>query len=155
MKKILLLALMAGLVFGECRKHEIIDKMTDEKHITFSCEDKDNGSIIFYIDKDGKPDYTIKKAADVDMTLSSISFLATENLHRNESGMQTIVIRVDKNKAYFSQMEVADDFGWLFDLTQEQLQEIKSGNTLLIQYKSAVGKQKIAEIDISGMKKYQ
>lgn len=159
MKKLLLLALMAGLVFGECRKHEIVDKMTDEKIISILCNDSSNGgAIVFQADKNGKPDLSPKRNDSefpaYQITVITDSSIATETT-MGAAKVGKLKIRVNKNKAYETQIALADSrSGFLFWLTKEQIEELKTAKTLLIQYYTIFEETKILEIDMSGFDKF-
>ena len=125
MKKFLLLAMAAGLVFGECVQRERVDKMTDAKNYYYSCYNKG----------------TIKEG---------IVFLADQN----------IKIRADKNKAFAAKLEIDEDkinVGriYAYNLSSEQIEQIKAADMLLIQYVTYQGDTKILEIDVSKLKEFQ
>ena len=159
MKKLLLLALVAGLVFGECRKHESIDKMTDEKTISFVCSDSsESGAITFMSDKDGKPDFDPQEN-DNKMPGYKIIVIAPTSIQIDKkignTNIGKIKIRVDKNKAYETQIALGTaKSGFLFWLTKEQVDEIKTAKTILIQYGDYLQLNRIVEIDMSGFDKF-
>ena len=60
MKKFLLLVIMAGLMFGECKVENIKDEMTDVVQKIFSCynfSEERGGALMMKADSQGKPDF--------------------------------------------------------------------------------------------------
>ena len=161
MKKILLLALMTVLVHGECRKSENVDKMTDETRINFTCSSSsETGAIAFMVDENGKPDLrpqkSISKAAGDGY---KIIFVAPSPIHIDKkvgkASASKIKIRVDKNKAYETQIALSQPTsGFLFWLTKEQVDELKTAKTVLVQYRDYLQRSVIIEIDMSGFDKF-
>lgn len=161
MKKILLLALMAVLVHGECRKSENIDKMTDETIINFTCSNSsETGAIAFMADENGKPDLrpqkNISKAAGDGY---KIMIIAPNPIHIDKkvgnANASKIKIRIDKNKAYETQIALAQPrLGFLFWLTKEQVDELKTAKTVLVQYRDSLQQNVIIEIDMAGFDKF-
>nr|WP_315062080.1 invasion associated locus B family protein [uncultured Campylobacter sp.] len=157
MKKLLLLVLMAGLAFGECRKLEEIDKMTDETIVSFVCSNtSETGGIAFMSDESGRPDFSPQK--NISKTAGDgykIMVIAPSPIHIDKkvgnANASKIKIRIDKNKAYETQIALAQPrSGFLFWLTKEQVDELKTAKTVLVQYRDYLQQNVIIEIDMAG-----
>ena len=156
MKKFLLLALAAGLMFGACKKDKIVDKMTDDTFYVFSCLNKKWG-ISIPADNHGRPDYTeankYKTASIKIYSLNGFDY-NTDDYNRG----QDVLVRIDKNKAFTTRISVSGDdpkTASLYGLSPDQLQQLKKGVKLLVEYDKLMGGSEIMEIDISGLKKFQ
>lgn len=156
MKKFLLLAMAAGLVFGECVQRERVDKMTDAKNYYYSCYNKGTikEGIVFLADQNLKINYHNQFILTVE---EPFAVRISEEFY---TPYQNIIIRADKNKAFAAKLEIDEDkinVGriYAYNLSSEQIEQIKAADMLLIQYVTYQGDTKILEIDVSKLKEFQ
>ena len=165
MKKFLLLAVAAGLMFGECVKEEDTDKMTDETKIYFTCTSSDNtGTLFIGADENGKPNYVYCNENEFysspigespKLTLSKISFVTADFLDFESDSGQKARLRLDKKEAFSTRMSVDGRWGFFHRLSKKEMDAFKNANKLLIEYETLIDGTKYLEFDISGLKKFQ
>lgn len=150
MKKLLLLALMAGLAFGECKVESSKDEMTDVVQKIFSCynlSEERGGALMMKADYQGKPDFE---------TLTVVSQKGFD-FRANFMNMY-VMVRLDSNPAFEKSLGSIDgqsfDMGRLFPLLKSEIDQFKKANRFLMKYDGLLGSVEMMEIDISGLHKF-
>lgn len=149
MKKFLLLAMAAGLMFGECKLENTKDEMTDVVQKIFSCynfSEERGGVLMMKADSQGKPDFE---------TLMVVSIKGFD-FRANFMNMY-VMVRLDNNPAFEKSLGSIDgqsfDAGRLF-LLKSEIAQFKKANRFLMKYDGLLGPVEMMEIDISGLHKF-
>ena len=128
--------------------------MTDELNYIIRCEELDNDIAITLLPKDKK-----LKIQEHRMSIL-VDFLNEEKIfvEPNEDirELQTIEVRVDKNKFFRPKISIYEDGGLIiFVLNKEQQKQIIDGKNLLLRYWNSKKMVKTQKIDISDLKKFK
>lgn len=149
MKKLLSLALMAGLAFAECKVESTKDEMTDVVQKIFSCynlSEERGGALMMKADSQGKPDFETLAVA----SQKGFDFRA------NFMNMY-VLVRLDSNSAFEKSLGSIDgqsfEMGRLF-LLKSEIDQFKKANKFLMKYDGVFGSVEMMEIDISGLHKF-
>lgn len=150
MKKLLLLALMAGLVFGECEVENTKDEMTDVVQKIFSCyntSEERGGALMMKADSQGKPDFETLTVASQKGFGFRVRFM---NMF--------VMVRLDSNPAFEKSLGSFDgqsfEMGRLYPLLKSEVEQFKKANRFLMKYDGLLGTVEMMEIDISGLHKF-
>ena len=143
-----------NFVFANCYMGQWTDEMTDELNYIIRCEELDNDIAIALLPKDKK-----LKIQEHRMSIL-VDFLNEEKIfvEPNEDirELQTIEVRVDKNKFFRPKISIYEDGGLIiFDLNKEQQKQIIDGKNLLLRYWDSKKMVKTQKIDISDLKKFK
>lgn len=156
MKKFLLaLCILVGVASAECAFDESIDKMEDKKEYIFAC--LTNGHTLFYFSKQPKPKpkhgrFYINPNKKGDLYSG---MFAIKSVNDYGESIQTIRVRIDKNKPFSAEAIIIDNAGAAtISLKEKQQEQFLSADKIIIEYETFKNTKKQIEIDVSELKNF-